>query len=299
MAVAVEPSAGTGEQPSASELVGDVERGLEQLEALPDPVARATALSVVQALLDLYGAGLERIVEEVAARDLDGSAAEALTGDELVSHLLLLHGLHPVAVEERVRGALASVRPYLESHGGDVSLLAVEDGVVRLRLVGSCSGCPSSTMTLKLAIENAIHRAAPEIEEVVAVDEPPAAGSALLQIEVMGARAGGAAGQWTIAGSLPDLPENGSRIRPVSGRPVVFVRLGGRLYAYRPACPGCGASVGEGAVREGALACSGCGERFDVLRAGRGLDSPQLHLEPVPLLVGEDGLVRVALAVAA
>ena len=63
-----------------------------------------------------------------------------------------------------MRGALDEVRPYLASHGGDVELLGVEDGVVRLRLEGSCNGCPSSAMTLKLAIEEAIARAAPDVE---------------------------------------------------------------------------------------------------------------------------------------
>ena len=68
--------------------------------------------------------------------------------DELVAHLLLLHGLHPVPVRERVRGALDEVRPYLVAHGGGVELLGVADGVVRLRLEGACNGCPSSALTL-------------------------------------------------------------------------------------------------------------------------------------------------------
>lgn len=162
------------------ELLADVERLLEELEALPDPFARQSATAAVQGLLDLYGAGLERIVEEIAAHD-DGRIAAALAGDELVAHLLLVHGLHPVPLEDRVREALDSVRPYLESHGGNVELLAIEEATVRLHLEGSCSGCPSSSMTLKLAIENAIQKHAPEIEEVTADEQPP---SALIQIDV-------------------------------------------------------------------------------------------------------------------
>ena len=68
-----------------------------------------------------------------------------MTDDELVSHLLLLHGLHPVSLGDRVLDALDEVRPYLESHGGDVELVGMEGPVVRLRMQGSCSGCPSST----------------------------------------------------------------------------------------------------------------------------------------------------------
>jgi Fe-S cluster biogenesis protein NfuA len=74
------------------------------------------------------------------------------------------------------------MRPYLDSHGGDVRLLGVEDGVVRLELQGSCSGCPSSAVTLKLAVEEAIHKAAPDVAEIGAVDAP--APSPLIQLEV-------------------------------------------------------------------------------------------------------------------
>src|ERR1700686_2638892 len=160
---------------TAPNQLAQVEGLLEQLEALPDPAARETATQVVQALLELYGEGLGRIADIVAERD-DGTLAEALTDDELVAHLLLLHGLHPVPVEERVRGALESVLPYLESHGGNVELLGVEEGVAHLRLEGSCSGCPSSAMTLKLAIEDAIYKVAPDVQEVRAEGAvPPAA----------------------------------------------------------------------------------------------------------------------------
>ena len=160
-----------------------IEELLEQVEQLPDAAARETALELVQGLLDLYGEGLARVVGHVAEVDDDGTLAEALAGDELVAHLLLLHGLHPVPLERRVRGALDEVRPYLETHGGNVALLGVEEGVVRLQLQGSCSGCPSSAVTLKLAVEEAIHKAAPDVTEIVAVDAPPAA-PALIQLEV-------------------------------------------------------------------------------------------------------------------
>jgi Fe-S cluster biogenesis protein NfuA len=169
---------------AAREQIARVEGLLERLESLPDPAARQTATEVVQALLDLYGEGLGRIVDVVAACD-DGTLAAELGEDELVSHLLLLHGLHPVPVEERVHGALEGVLPYLQSHGGSVELLGVEDAIVHLRLEGSCSGCPSSAMTLKLAIEEAIFKAAPDVEEVRAEGAvaPPEEKSQLLQIQ--------------------------------------------------------------------------------------------------------------------
>jgi len=159
-------------------IVAETEALLDRLDALPDPTARETATATVQALVALYGEGLGRMVERLGPAQL-----RALAEDELVAHLLLLHGLHPVSVEQRVRGALANVRPYLESHGGDVELLEVADGVVRLRLQGSCHGCPASAMTLKQAIEQAVLSAAPDVDAVEAegVDDP--AHAQLLQIE--------------------------------------------------------------------------------------------------------------------
>lgn len=278
--------------------VARVEGLLEQLETLPDPAARETATEVVQALLDLYGEGLGRIVAVIAARD-DGTLAEALGADELIAHLLLLHGLHPVPVEERVRGALQGVLPYLESHGGSVQLLGVEEGIVQLRLEGSCSGCPSSSMTLKLAIEDAIFKAAPDVEEVRAegATAPAAPSAGLLQLEVLGPAPAPSVspGAWAMAGGMPQLSGGGVLLKEVSGEPVLFLRPSERVYAYRPRCPGCADTLESAALRANELTCASCGNRYDVLRAGRCLDAPQLHLEPVPLLVDEAGLVKVAL----
>jgi Fe-S cluster biogenesis protein NfuA len=150
---------------------------LEEIESLPDPAVRARLAEIVQSLLTLYGEGLRRMLAIV---ERDGRTAgvhllEAFARDELIAHLLLLHDLHPVDVETRVACALEEVRPYLQSHGGDVELLGIESGVARLRLQGSCHGCPSSTMTLTLAIEEAIRKAAPDLEGIEAegLAEPP------------------------------------------------------------------------------------------------------------------------------
>ena len=284
----------------ARERVARVESLLEAVEGLSDETARAIATDMAQAMLDMYGEGLGRIVDVLAAND-DGTLARELGGDELVSHLLLLHGLHPVPVQERVRDALAGVLPYLESHGGSVQLLDVEDGVVRLRLEGSCSGCPSSSMTLKLAIEDAIFKAAPDVEEVRAEGavEARAPEGGLLQIEMAQPAPSVSPGVWAMAGGMPQLSGGGVLLKRVSGEAVLFLRPSERVYAYRPGCPACGESLEHAALRANELTCPGCANRYDVLRAGRCLDAPQLHLEPVPLLVDDAGLVKVALGTAA
>lgn len=158
----------------ARERVARVESLLEQIDAIGDRRARETAVASVQALLDLYGDGLARIVGHVAEQCdeiHEARLATALVGDELVSHLLMLHGLHPADVQHRVERALESVRPYLQSHGGNVELLTVKGSTVRLRLHGSCHGCPSSAATLRTTVEDAILEAAPEIVRVETDDE--------------------------------------------------------------------------------------------------------------------------------
>jgi len=284
------------------ELIGRVEGLLEALESLSDPRARDTALETVQAVLELYGAGLERIVGRVGELQ-----ATALATDELVEHLMLLHGLHPVSVEDRVRDALEGVRPYLGSHGGDVELVGVSDGVALVRMQGSCEGCPASAMTLKLAIEDAILKAAPDVESVEAEAEGGAqdapAANGLLQIEMVRPTAA-PEGAWATAGGLPQLSGGGILLKEIVGEPVLFIRLDdGTPYAYRPDCPGCEASLEGGSLDAAGLVgaeltCPGCGNRYDVVRAGRCMDVPDLHLEPVPLLVDDSGLVRVALSAA-
>src|SRR4051795_2014389 len=103
--------------------VSRIETLLEEIETLKDPKARSRAAEMVQVLLELYGEGLGRMMEVVAQGEESERIFEAFIGDELVSHLLLLHGLHPLDVESRVVRALEEVRPYLRSHGGNVELL--------------------------------------------------------------------------------------------------------------------------------------------------------------------------------
>jgi Fe-S cluster biogenesis protein NfuA/nitrite reductase/ring-hydroxylating ferredoxin subunit len=280
------------------ERVSRIETLLEEIEALEDPRARARSAEMVQTLLELYGEGLGRIVEAVGrlgGQDLKDELLE----DELISHLLLLHGLHPVDVETRVLGALDEVRPYLESHGGNVQFLRIEGDVALVRLEGSCDGCPSSTMTLKLAIEEAIQKAAPELEGVQAegVAELPqqatiVAGPTLRRKKKQQQEQNGAS-SWTVVDGL-DLSGGEMLAREVSGEPVLFLKLGDDLLSYRNICPGCGGSLEHGALDGAALACSGCANRYDVRRAGRALDVSGPGLEPVPLLVGEEGKVKVA-----
>ncbi len=172
-----------------------IEGLIARIEKTPDPNLRTDALNLAQSLMELHGAGLERLMEIVARTGAPGYALmDDFAGDDLVASLLLLYGLHPHDLETRVMRALDATRPFLQSHGGDVELLGVTDGTVRLRLEGSCRSCSSSTQTLKLAIERAIYDAAPDVAEIVAEGQialsEPAAKQGLVQLEGLSNKGG-------------------------------------------------------------------------------------------------------------
>jgi Fe-S cluster biogenesis protein NfuA/nitrite reductase/ring-hydroxylating ferredoxin subunit len=168
--------------PGPAQLVERVQDLQARLEATGDSAVRDVADELVSAVVQMYGAGLERIMAGLFDAGEDGERiAAALSGDELVATLLLIHDLHPVDLGDRVQQALDSVRPYMESHGGNVELLSLTDGVARIHLQGSCSDCSASSVTLELAIKAALEEAAPDLEglEVVGVAAQTAGGPGL------------------------------------------------------------------------------------------------------------------------
>jgi Fe-S cluster biogenesis protein NfuA/nitrite reductase/ring-hydroxylating ferredoxin subunit len=283
-----------------------VDELIREIEGVADPDTRAKAVELVQTLMEFHGAGLERLMEIVAEAGEPGYALfDYFASDGLVASLLLLYGLHPVELEARVMGALDKVRPYLGSHGGDVELLGIRDGAVQLRMKGSCDGCPSSAMTLKLAIEEAIYEAAPDITaiEVEGVVEQPSMGG-LVQLgksrssKVDASQSTNDNGKWEGVHGLESLAQNSVRALEVSGRPVLFCRLGETFYAYGNLCPGCGQTLQEARLESTTLICPACGQRYEVERAGRALDKSDLQLQPFPLLI-EQGQTKVAVPHAA
>ena len=297
--------------PSSTDLraVGERIDALLDASAANGPVARERAEELVRLVVDLYGAGLGRVLEIVHEHGGLDASLEALAEDDLVASLLLVHGLHPYDVTTRVQQALENVRPYLGSHGGDVELLSIDGGVVRLRMLGSCDGCPSSSVTLKLAVEGAIEAAAPEVSaiEVEAATAQQKTGPTL-SVESLFARVGEAGpaldggSSWEQVTELVALAPGAVATVEVAGVSVVACRVGTDRYAFRDRCAHCGqsmhgATIGRrlgGSARDGLLQCPACRAHYDVRRAGACLDRPDLHLDPLPLL--SDG-VTVSIAV--
>jgi Fe-S cluster biogenesis protein NfuA/nitrite reductase/ring-hydroxylating ferredoxin subunit len=259
----------------------------------PAPVAE----ELVRLLVGLYGDALSHIVAALADEGAAGQAMlDRLTEDPLVESLLLLHDLHPLDVDARVQRALDRVRPYLGSHAGGVEYLGVRDGVARLRLEGSCHGCPSSTVTVQLAIQGAVQDAAPEVTDVVVEGMTAPPSPPLLQIgarppEASADAGAGDAGWVTLPGIGP--PSSRPVLAAAGDLAVLVCAVRGTLYAYRDGCAACGSSLADGVLDREQLTCPACSARYNVRLAGRGLDDPALHLDPLPLLADSRG-VRVA-----
>ena len=120
-AAAEAPTEGVAEQ-----LVERVQELQAALDSAGASATRDLAEELVATVVQMYGIGLERIVEALIQDGEHGERiAVGLTDDPLVATLMLIHDLHPVPLADRVQAALDSVRPYMESHGGNVELLGL------------------------------------------------------------------------------------------------------------------------------------------------------------------------------
>ena len=251
-----------------------------------------------------------------SARGRRERIAAELAEDPLVATLLLIHDLHPVPLHHRVQDALDSVRPYMDSHGGDVELLSLDDGVARIRLRGSCSDCSASSVTLELAIKQALDEAAPDLEGLEVEGVAP-------QMPGLGLPMAGNGTELPMAANASELPIVISGQVPTAPPrcPAVLVRARRRRRAGRGVdrrgqrrwqragggerrrnAAGLSRRLRElrrPAARRrpclGRARCPRCERSFFLPRAGRSLDDDHLQLEPVPLL-REQGRVKVALA---
>ncbi len=137
-----------------------------KLEQTADPELHATATELLQCVMELHGAGLDRIMQTLSESDEAGVLMGRLLDDNLVSSLLLLHNLHPHDLPIRVAAALEKMQPQLESQSCAAELVDIENGVVSLRLLHQGGGCHSTAATMAAALEDAITEAAPDAQRI-------------------------------------------------------------------------------------------------------------------------------------
>jgi Fe-S cluster biogenesis protein NfuA len=141
---------------------------VSELDNIAEPEARAGTKALVQLILDLHATGLERALEIVAKNgDAGQRAIDDLGQDPLVSSLLVLYGLHPLDMETRIEQAVEKVAPRVRKGGGELQLLGMEKGAVRLRLQVTGHACGSTGKTLQAMVEDALYAAAPDVASLM------------------------------------------------------------------------------------------------------------------------------------
>jgi Fe-S cluster biogenesis protein NfuA len=160
--------------PNSRQMAERLQSLIEKIQSQPNPGARALLQDCLQSLLAFYGDGLSRIIQHLQTANGEGGQALAkILQDPAVTGLLLIHGLHPVCLETRLQGALDKVRPYMQSHGGSIELISLENEVARVRLQGTCKTCPSSAITLELAVRRAVEEACPDLLGFDVISDAP------------------------------------------------------------------------------------------------------------------------------
>jgi Fe-S cluster biogenesis protein NfuA len=141
--------------------IGDLVR---ELECIADPAVRAAAKGLLQSLMDLHGAGLERTLEIIFNSGAAGAQlVDELGRDPLVSSLLVLYGLHPLDIEVRVREKLEQIRTRLFKVGAQASLISVNGNDIHVRIQIESHACGSTARTVQAVVEDALYEAAPDL----------------------------------------------------------------------------------------------------------------------------------------
>ena len=243
-------------------------------------------------LLELIDAIHRPAIELILAGDLEHPVAEAV---------LQMYGFAGVEDMVEVEEALDSVRPYIESHGGGLELLGVEDGVVHVQMSGSCHGCAASAMTLKRGIEDTLRERYANFKEVVAhepegeeaEEQGNGGGPQLLQIEGLKKPV------FVDAGTLDDLPDDELKAIDADGKSILLAKVDGEPYAFINVCAMDGRSELEGGrLTNGVIVCPWHNCAYDA-RSGKRVDHEPdaAGLTVIPVAV-RDGELKVAVNVA-
>ena len=159
---------------------------VQELESIADPATRTRVKDLVQQLMDVHGAGLERILDIVfQSGDLGLQTIGDLGRDALVSSLLVLYGLHPESLQSRVERGLLEIGSKLNKMGASASLIATDDGNVRVRISTEGHTCGSTARTAQALVEEAIYNSAPDLKSIVVEGTEDPAVSGFVAMEAL------------------------------------------------------------------------------------------------------------------
>ena len=276
------PSISSPPERSLTDLVSDIQRYEAIVEQWDGP-QKQVVLQLKGAIEDLHKEALTRLIRSVKQEAM--GALRHAAQDEVVYGLLRYHDLVKApSLQQRLQQALAEVRPGLQGHQGDIELVSIRlPDTVEVRLVGACSHCPASQLTLSEAVETAIKRHCPEIQHVVEVAYKPVALSAEEQPDP----------DWSLVTSLAEIPEQGVLDLKLEGHKLLLSRQGETVQCFHNACSHLGVPIDGGECEAGVLTCPYHGFRYE-LSTGNCLTAPAVPLRPYPVKV-RNGQVFVQL----
>jgi Fe-S cluster biogenesis protein NfuA/nitrite reductase/ring-hydroxylating ferredoxin subunit len=269
-------------------LVGDVER-LETVIANWEESQRGVAFAYRQAIDALHKAALRNLITEVKSAPAALDALRKAAADPVVYAVLRHHGLIQASQQERIEQALASVRPMLGAHGGDVELVGfVPPDIVEVRFLGNCDGCSASTMTFVAGVKRAIEEHCPEIKQIRQVKS---AGGSVTKASFTSPFVDDR--HWVFAIDLDAVPEGGVATAAIQGEALFFSRMSDVVACFKDACAHLGLPVSTGTVAAGRLTCPHHGFQYDLM-TGECLTAPEVQLRPVRVrLVGSRVEIRL------
>lgn len=256
-----------------------------------DPAARAVAEELQASIEAIHKAGLVSIVRRLRGDDATREALFELLDDPVVHLLLTLHGIVRPDPVTHANQVLESVRPQLHSHGGDVSLVRVEDGTAFVRLEGACNGCSMSSVTLRNLVEEALVQEVPAVTAVEVVADQPS--PTLISVDSLFPGRDPGADGWVRVGPAADVAVDDISTATLDGTDVLIVNVGQRLSAYRNECAHEALPLTDAVldVSNGTLTCPWHGFCYDAT-SGECLSAPGAQLEQLPLRI-DDGDVWV------
>lgn len=276
------------EEPTFETAAARVDEARAALDELAPDDARA-ALDLQQAVEAFHRPALVSIVKTLRDDPRGKELLFELVDDPAVRAVLALHGIIRADPITRANQALASVRPYMQSHGGDVEIVRIEGGTAFVRMQGSCNGCSMTAVTLQEGVSEALVTGVDEVDRVEVLDDEPT--TAFIPVGAVGRKAGTDTG-WVRGPTVDELVEGQIHrvdLEAADGTPESFVvtNVGQTLAVFRNACVHQGLSLDGGLIDDGVLVCPWHGFRFDAT-SGECVSAPGAQLEPMPSRV-DDG----------
>ncbi|MFO0939601.1 MAG: NifU family protein [Pirellulales bacterium] len=259
-----------------------VDQAIAEVQSL-SPELRVKALALKAAIEEFHKIGLTHIVRTLKADPRGKELLFELVEQPSVYALFSMHGLIRADLRTQVMRVIEMVRPYMQSHGGDVAFVDLRDRTVLVRLIGNCSGCSMSQVTLRNTVEETLKQHFPEIEGVEVVTEP--------SVNVVQIQIGNAATDsgWIEGPAIADIPQDRPFAFSNAGVSVLLIYSKKGLRAYRNSCAHQGLPLdgGELDLEEGTITCPWHRFCFDT-ESGECLTAPQCQLEPFPLRIANN-----------